>query len=39
MWQPYGTMSTFSFTFWIKPQVRYLRNELLPASLVYGSDR
>jgi hypothetical protein len=38
-WQPYGTMGTFSFAFWIKPQVRYLRNELLPASLVYGSDR
>lgn len=29
-WQPYGTMGTFSMTFWIKPQVRYLRNKLLP---------
>lgn len=38
VWQHYGMMTTFSFTFWIKPQVRYLRNELLPASLVYGSN-
>jgi hypothetical protein len=37
MWQPDGTMGTLSFNFWIKPQVRYLRNDLLPASLVYSS--
>jgi hypothetical protein len=36
-WQPDGTMGTFSFNFWVKPRVRYLRNDLLPASLVYSS--
>jgi hypothetical protein len=36
-WQPDGTMGTFSFNFWIKPRVNYLRNDLLPASLVYNS--
>jgi hypothetical protein len=36
-WHPDGTMGTFSFNFWIKPQVRYLCNDLLPASLVYSS--
>jgi hypothetical protein len=36
-WHSDGTMGTFSFNFWVKPQVRYLRNDLLPASLVYSS--
>ena len=36
-WHPYGTLGTFSLNFWTKPQVSYLRNDLLPASLVYNS--
>lgn len=37
IWHPYGTMATFSLNFWTKPQVSYLRNDLLPVSLVYNS--
>ena len=36
-WHPDGMMGTFSFKFWVKPQVRCLHNDLLPASLVYSS--
>lgn len=36
-WHPYGTMGTFSLNFWTTPVVRYQRNDLLPANVVYNS--